>query len=195
MAEQKIVEKTRKILVNEKGYPDPANCDGPDSNNMIMYAQDDYKKNEELDNLLLHSSKCSDKEIRDIIWTDKATFGKPEFIIINTTTNLAIVIECKPQGKNNHISTYLKNDNLLVGRGDIISKYAVDGALHYAKFLSGKYDVIAIGVSGVPNSEDLQISTYYWEKGKKINYVKKKIEKTVTDKKLKKKIKVIEELN
>ena len=66
MAEQKIVEMVRKILVDEKGYPDPANCDHPDKNGLIMYAQDDYKKNEELynkiDGLLNHSSKCAEKK-------------------------------------------------------------------------------------------------------------------------------------
>lgn len=182
MAEQKIVEMVRKILVNEKGYPDPANCDQPDKNGLIMYAQDDYKKNIELynkvDGLLNHSSKCAEKAIQKEIWTDKVNEGKPEFIIINNNSNLAIVIECKPAAKtNNHISTYLKNDNVLVGRGDIISKYAVDGALHYAKFLSKKYNVIAIGISGIENSNDLKISTYYWEKDKTIFYEERETSK------------------
>lgn len=120
MAEQKIVEMVRKILVDEKGYPDPANCDHADKNGLIMYAQDDYKKNEELynkiDGLLNHSSKCAEKNIQRDIWTPKAKEGKPEFVIINHNSNLAIVIECKPATKgNNHISPYLKNDNILVG--------------------------------------------------------------------------------
>ena len=34
MAEQKIVEKARKILVDELGYPDPADCGGYDGNGL-----------------------------------------------------------------------------------------------------------------------------------------------------------------
>lgn len=201
MAEQKIVETTRKTLVNEKGYPDPANCDKVDSNNLIMYAQDDYKKNVELYNkvgtgLLNHSSKCADKNIWNDIWTDKVMEGKPEFIIINTVTNLAIVIECKPASKtNNHMSAYLRNENILVGRGDVISKFAVDGALHYAKFLSKKYDVIAIGVSGILNTTDLNVSTYYWPKDKEVFFGEKELIKKSTNKATKEKVETKETLN
>ena len=37
MKEQKIVEITREILVNDKGYLDPANCEKSDLNNLIVY--------------------------------------------------------------------------------------------------------------------------------------------------------------
>jgi hypothetical protein len=191
MAEQKIVEITRQILVKEKGYPDPANCEKPDSNNLIMYAQDDYKKNPELYNkidtgLLNHSSKCADKNLVNDIWTNKVNGGKPEFIITNETNNLAIVIECKPASKNNnHISPFLRDENVLMGRGDIISKYAVDGALHYAKFLAKKYNVIAVGISGVPDSENIKVSTYYWEKDKETFYGEKELIKKIVNKETK----------
>lgn len=184
MAEQKIVEQVRKLLVDEKSFPDPAICSKPDENGLVMYAQDDYKQNLELFNsltkegLLAHSSKCAEKVLREKIWTNDANEGKPEFIIISSNSNLAIVIECKPAQKtNNHMSNYLRDEGILVGSGSIISKYAVDGALHYAKFLSKKYDVLAIGVSGVLNSDDLNISTFYWEKDKDLFFGVKKIEK------------------
>lgn len=140
MVEQNIIENTRQILM-DKGYPDPANCKRRDKSNLKMYAQDDYKNNVELTELLKHSSKSNGKKSNSL-WEDEAEYGKPEFIIINSETNLAIVIECKPIGKNNHISSYLRNENILVKKASIISKYAVDGALHYAKFLSKKYNVI-----------------------------------------------------
>lgn len=183
MVERHVEEQVRKILVNEKSYPEPADCLKFDENNLVVYAQDDYKNNLELFNvstkqgLLAHSSKCAEKSLQEKIWTDEVSEGKPEFIIINSTTNLAIVIECKPaQKSNNHISKYLKEEGILVGYGSIISKYAVDGALHYAKFLSQKYDVIAIGISGILNSDDLQISTFYWEKEKELFYGVKQVE-------------------
>lgn len=201
MSEQKVVECVRKILVNEKGYPDPANSDIYDENNLIMYAQDDYKRNNVLFNnigtgLLNHSSKCAEKNIQNKIWTDDVTEGKPEFIILNRKTNLAIVIECKKASKsNNHISPYLRDDGLLVGHGKIIGKYAVDGALHYAKFLSTKFDVLAIGISGIFNSSDLQITTYYWEKDKELFYTKKELKRQQTNPKTKVKETILEESN
>lgn len=174
MPEQSIVEKTRKILVEDKGYPDPANNQKADKNGLTMYSQDDYKKNDELKLLLEHSSKCSSKESQPSLWTDSADYGKPEFVIINKNTNLAIAIECKPAQKiNNHISPQLRNDNILVQKGDVIGKYACDGALHYAKFLSKKYDVIAIGISGIKNSDDFNITTFYWKHGQAMQFGEK----------------------
>lgn len=174
MQEQSVVEITRKILVNDKGYPDPANCKKADKNGLIMYSQDNYKNNDELKHLLQHSSKCSSRDARPNLWTDNADYGKPEFIIINQKTNLAIVIECKPARKtNNHISPQLRDENILVQKGEVISKYACDGALHYAKFLSAKYDVIAIGVSGVNNSNELKVTTYYWQHGQSLQFGEK----------------------
>lgn len=171
MAEQKIVEQTRKLLVNGCKYPDPADCQTADKNGLCMYAQDDYKKNPELMDLLKHSSKCHAKDKKDLIWTDRADDGKPEFIIINNNSNLAIVIECKPEKKTSLlISSSLRDKKYLQIRGDIIGKYAVDGAVHYAKFLSKNYDVIAIGVSGLQNSDELNICTYFWKKGQLLQF-------------------------
>lgn len=168
MAEQKIVEIVRDILI-KKGYPSPSKCDEYDENGLKTYAQDDYKKNEELNNLFLHASKCGKNN--ELLWSEKADCGKPEFTIINEHKNLAVVIECKPAKKSNlNISPALRDENILVKKADTISKYAIDGALHYAKFLSKVYDVIAIGISGIENSNELNISTYYWKKEQSLQY-------------------------
>lgn len=193
MPEQNIVEKTRDILVRLKGYPDPANCK-KNIGDLIVYAQDDYKNNSELSELLAHSSKCNRKDTKEYLWTENASSGTPEFLIINRQSNLAIVIECKPPSKNNHMSTFLRDENILVCKPEIIGKYAMDGALHYAKFLSAKYDVIALGISAHPNIDDLNITSFYWEKGKEIKYGEKNIEKTVKNKETGEKEKVIEKL-
>lgn len=157
--EQSIVEKVRKILVDTKGYPDPSSSDNYDENGLVVYAQDQYKINPELyqksgGGLMNHSSKKSER-----IWTEKASDGKPEFIILSKNSNLAIVIECK-DSKKNLSSEYLSKENLLVKTGDVIQNYAIDGALHYAKFLSLNYNVIAIGVSKSKNG--IACSTYFW---------------------------------
>ena len=118
-----------------------------------------------------HSSKNSEN-----IWTEKANDGKPEFLIISKSHNLAIVIECK-ETKKYLLSEYLEKENLLVKTNGIISTYAADGALHYAKFLSKKYDVIAIGVC--LSKGEVICSTYFWPRGQKAlegsrDFVKKK---------------------
>ena len=86
MAEQIIVEKIRKILTKEKCYPDPANCASPDENGLVLYAQDDYKKNTELKELFKHASKCGKKN-QERLWTNQASDGRPEFTIINYNSN------------------------------------------------------------------------------------------------------------
>lgn len=166
--EQPVVDKTREILFSLCGYPLPSTKE--DKNNIIVYEQDSYKANVELANLLLHSSKCS-KKLQENLWTDKADFGKPEFTIINTKENLAIVIECKANTAMKHIGRKLRDENVLEKKQNIIAGNAVEGALHYAKFLSENYDVIAIGITGDiledESVSNLNISTYAWEKNRK----------------------------
>lgn len=64
--------------------------------------------------------------------------GYPEFIITSKDhPDFVIVVECKASVKKH------KSSNL-----DKPKDYAVDGALHYAKYLKKTYNVIAIAVSG-----------------------------------------------
>lgn len=93
--EQPIVDFLRQQL-NFSGFPLPSVSE--DENHLIVYEQDSYKQNSELLELFQHASKCNANP--DILWTDNADFGKPEFIIINTHNNLAIVVECKPKIAN-----------------------------------------------------------------------------------------------
>ena len=69
--------------------------------------------------------------------------GKPEFIITFPTqsSDYLIVIECKA-----------KQD------------FAVDGVLHYARFLSSEFNVVAIAVSG-ENLETIVVSNFLHKKG------------------------------
>lgn len=156
--EQPIVDFLRQQL-NFSGFPLPSVSE--DENHLIVYEQDSYKQNSELLELFQHASKCNANP--DILWTDNADFGKPEFIIINTHNNLAIVVECKPKIAN-HSSKKLREEGILVRDSKVISRYSVEGALHYAKYLSANYDVIAIAVSGTP--DNYRIDTFAWEKGR-----------------------------
>ena len=80
--------------------------------------------------------------------------GAPEFIVSSASSpDFIIVIECKAKTLQ-HEST---------GR-DKPAGYAVDGAVHYASFLSKSFNVISIGASGQSDAE-LKISTFLWPKG------------------------------
>jgi type I restriction-modification system DNA methylase subunit len=75
--------------------------------------------------------------------------GFPDFIIRDSSyPQLLIVVECKAS-VTDHESQSKKE----------YSKYAVDGSLLYASFLSKEYDIIAIGVSG-ENKQELRVSNY-----------------------------------
>jgi type I restriction-modification system DNA methylase subunit len=82
--------------------------------------------------------------------------GRPEFIITFPLQNMdyIIIIECKADIKN-HES---KNK-------DKPKDYAVDGVLHYSKYLSSAFNVIAIAVSG-ESKEELLVSNFLQNKNK-----------------------------
>jgi type I restriction enzyme M protein len=68
----------------------------------------------------------------------KGGAGYPEFIITAMDTpDMVVVIECKADITKHESKDYNRP-----------AEYAVDGVLHYARWLSPKYTVIAIAVSG-----------------------------------------------
>lgn len=82
--------------------------------------------------------------------------GYPEFIIsLLKNPDFIIVVECKADIAKHQSPTL-----------DQYEKYAVDGALLYASFLSKEYDVLAIGVSG-QTLKELKVSHYLYLKGER----------------------------
>ena len=80
--------------------------------------------------------------------------GFPEFLIqFDQTENLVAVIECKTNARFHESREH-----------DRPVHYAVDGALHYARYLSKKFDVLAIAVSGT-NERTLEVSHFIQLKG------------------------------
>lgn len=70
--------------------------------------------------------------------------GYPEFIITAPDTpDMVVLVECKAEVKY-HAST----------NRDQPKDYAVDGVLHYARYLSSVYTVISIAVSGTPQANE-----------------------------------------
>lgn len=79
----------------------------------------------------------------------KGNKGYPEFIVSNKKdTAFLIVFECKANTKKHESANRDKSVD-----------YAVDGVIHYAKFLSKHYTVVAVAVSGTSPSE-MKISNF-----------------------------------
>lgn len=94
------------------------------------------------DDLIVEEQKSQNSKIQNLLKiaskTGKGGVGAPEFIIKSKKIqDFLIVVECKADTKKH------KSKNL-----DHPVDYAIDGAIHYAKYLSKEFNVIAIGVSG-----------------------------------------------
>jgi type I restriction enzyme M protein len=97
--------------------------------------------------------------------------GAPEFIISHSDNpDFLIVIECKADTKDHESSIV---PELLSGQEPLedsptamkrIARFAVDGVLHYARFLKRDFNVIAVAVSGQTKS-GLRVSAFIHAKG------------------------------
>jgi hypothetical protein len=96
--------------------------------------------------------------------------GAPEFIITNPTQpDFVMIIECKAEVKNHASPTTSvmigpPTDETPEDRAKRVTRFAVDGAVHYAHHLSKEHNVIAVAVSG-QTLTDCQISTYLQTRG------------------------------
>lgn len=80
--------------------------------------------------------------------------AKPEYIVtFNEDKDTILLVECKRNLKDHESA-----------QKNMPSKYAVDGALFYAKHLKDKYNVLAVAVSGT-SKENIKVNTFYWKKG------------------------------
>jgi hypothetical protein len=123
----------------------------------FVFPQGDIQGIEKIENLLKRAGGKPDLcELPDF---SKGGNGKakPEYLItFNNDANTILVVECKKSLKD-HSSEKLNKPK----------KFAVDGALYYAKFLKGEYNVVAIAISGT-KKEDCKVSTFYGKKDLKI---------------------------
>ena len=96
------------------------------------------------DAVMVEKQQSAIEEIRTALAkaskTGKGKAGYPEFIVTAPdTTDMVVVIECKAETAKHESANR-----------DKPVEYAVDGALHYARHVSGARTVIAIAVSGAP---------------------------------------------
>lgn len=119
-----------------------------------MFRNNNYYKED--NNITIEEQKSEIQRVKKLLSkSSKKGTGKggyPEFIVSNTLDpDFIIVVECKASIKDHISNDYLNNPDPV--------KYAVDGVLHYAKFLSKEYTVLALAVSGT-KSDSLKISNY-----------------------------------
>ena len=132
MANERKTEKLVRDMLKKAKYTEEE-----------YYIEEQQSDNPKIKELLANASKSG---------TGKA--GYPEFIITKKEpddNNLVIVIECKAD-----ISKHCSET------GEEAKDYAVDGALHYAEYLFGDYNVVCVGVSGQTKKE-LLIDAYLLE--------------------------------
>ena len=103
--------------------------------------------------ITIEEQKSEIKKIKKLLSkaskTGSLNAGYPEFVVTTTLDyNFIIVFECKSDPRNH--SSKDRNEPV---------KYAVDGAIHYAKFLSKEYTVIVVAVSGT-NESNIKISNF-----------------------------------
>lgn len=129
MANERLTENLVRDQLSALGYKDP-------DNDITVEEQKSAIAN--VKTLLSKASKHS-----------KGHAGYPEFIISTLKdTSFLIVFECKPDVKKHESPAR-----------DKPAKYAVDGVLHYAKYLAKQYTVIAVAVSG-ENPSEMKVSTF-----------------------------------
>lgn len=96
--------------------------------------------------------------------------GAPEFIVSSpSSSDFLLIVECKADTKDHgsHLVPSLLSAQPFqeddVAKAKRTQRFAIDGALHYAKALSKKFNVIAVGVSG-ETKKSVLVSTYLWPK-------------------------------
>lgn len=96
--------------------------------------------------------------------------AKPEYIVtFNEDKNTILVVECKKSLKDHESE-----------KKNMPQKYAVDGALFYAKHLKDDYNVLAVAVSGT-SKENIKVNTFYWKKGFETPLELKKAKDTILE--------------
>ena len=110
--------------------------------------------------ILIEEQSSDNKQIRGLLKGaskhDGGGIGSPEFLITSSLLpDFIVVYECKADPR------FHESANL-----DKPRDFAVDGALHYAKHLAAKFNVVAIGASGMTD-KDFKSSAWLIVKGSK----------------------------
>jgi len=127
-----------------------------------------FKNDDNSNKVIFEEQIPSDEKIKNLLKTSsKKRTGKPgypEFIVrFPKIMDLVLIIECKAESKYHESANKSEPE-----------KYAVDGVLHYAKFLQSDFNVIAIAVSG-QSEKNLSVSTFLIKKGESKKEIDQKL--------------------
>ena len=150
---ERLTENIVRDSLRRLGYYDPA---------ADLLIEEQASSIEAIKRLLRSASKSG-----------KGGKGAPEFIISSPASpDFLLIVECKASVSDQRSAVY-DNMSLLEAAAfeeetpeqqtKRIQNYAVDGALHYAQYLSKEYNVIALAVSGQTTSEAVY-DTYLYPK-------------------------------
>ena len=135
-----------------------------------VFPQGETGNYEEIEKILKHmGGKPTQCKIDDMntIGSGKA---KPEYIVtFDNDKSTILIVECKKSLKDHYSTNF-----------DMPSRYAVDGALFYAKHLKEQYNVLAVAVSGT-TKENVKVNTFYWKKGFETPQELKKAKDTILE--------------
>ena len=137
-SEERTKGLTADVLAETSDYPTKQNVkvDG------ITWFKEDSYKGTDYNWLTDVFAKASKKQSLD-------NKGTPDFMVVKDNLNVILVIECKANTANHSRFSDIEDyKSLGYGSPDDTEKYAIDGALWYASFLSDRYDVVAIAISG-----------------------------------------------
>ncbi|WP_201770098.1 HsdM family class I SAM-dependent methyltransferase [Kozakia baliensis] len=145
--------------------------------NLVRNALRELDYYDEGNNISVEEQKSVIDEVKRLLKngskSSKGGRGYPEFLISNADTpDFLIIYECKASlsdHESTNVASILADNSLGESEEDAerrIKRYAVDGALHYAKLLSRGYNVIAVAVSGEKNATAKK-SVYLYSKGAK----------------------------
>lgn len=154
MANERITENLVRDKLRQLGYYDKSNT---------IRVEEQKSATESIRRALVAASKSGG-----------GGGGSPEFIITNPEEqpDFILIIECKADVKN-HASSPASvmlaspENETPEDRAKRVTRYAVDGVLHYAQYLAKDHNVIAAAVSG-QTEKDLLISTYLQTRGSAI---------------------------
>lgn len=125
------------------------------------YVRSHFKRDPLFRDIKLEEQQTTNKRIKERLKhaakTGSGKPGYPEFIItFPSVMDSIIIVECKSKLQDHERKSDDEPQNP--------EKYAVDGVLHYAKYLTDEFNVIALAVSG-EKKDDLQISNFILKKG------------------------------
>ena len=174
MASKTSEEKTKGLVADKlktlDGYPSRQDVT---LNGITWFKEDSYKGSSSFGWLSDVFKKASKKQTM-------RSRGTPDFIVIKDSCETIVLVECKGS-VDDHSSHQDVKEYKVAGYGGAseTTKYAIDGALWYASFLSNNFDVIVVSISG--DEVNSRVTSFVWPKNEDISSIELIEDGTLSD--------------